>query len=288
MSEKRSRRNFIKLTGLGFVFGSIAGTPKSFARKMIYNNQINSNEKINLGLASYSLRDFSLTQTIRMIKRLGLKKVSLKEVHLPIDSSKESIVKAVEEIKLAGLELYAVGVIYMTTEAEVIRAFEYAKAAGVDLIVGVPEYNLLPIAEQKVKEYNIKLAIHNHGPNDKRYPSPADVYDRIQNMDKRVGMCLDIGHTMRLGIDPSIPLEKYFDRILDIHIKDENHAAAEGTTIEIGRGVIDIPKFLKTLLKLNYKGTCAFEFEKDKDDPIPGLAESIGYIKGVISVLQVI
>jgi inosose dehydratase len=202
-----------------------------------------------------------------------------------LKSSKEEIIKAAEEIKQAGLDLYTVGVIYMTTEEEVNRAFEYAKTLGVNMIVGVPEYPLLPLAEQKVKEYNIKLAIHNHGPNDKRYPSPKDVYDRIKNMDPRVGMCLDIGHTMRLGIDPSIPAEQYFDRILDCHIKDESLAAAEGNTIEMGRGVIDIPKFFKTLIRLNYKGTVSLEFEKDLKDPLAGVAESVGYARGILSII---
>ncbi len=134
-----------------------------------------------------------------MTKRLDLKRISLKDMHLPLNSTNEEIKKAVKEIKDAGLELYGAGVIYMTNEDEVNRAFEYAKTAGIEIIIGVPEHELLPLAEQKVKEYNIKLAIHNHGPTDKRFPSPESVYEKIKNMDNRMGMCLDIGHTMRLG-----------------------------------------------------------------------------------------
>jgi inosose dehydratase len=285
MKENRSRRNFIKLTGLSVALGSLVGVPESFAEKLIYPDKADRRAKLNLGIASYSLRNFSLTETISIIKRLGLKRISLKEIHLPMDSSKESILKAAGEIKEAGLELYTAGVIYMTTEAEVARAFEYAKTASLNMIVGVPDYSLLELCHQKVKEYDIKLAIHNHGPNDKHYPGPADVYNRIKNMDKRVGMCLDIGHTIRLGMDPSLAVEKYFSKILEIHIKDETIATVEGTPVEMGRGVIDLPKFFKTLLEMNYRGTCAFEYEKDKNDPVPGLAESIGYVKGLLSVL---
>lgn len=285
MAVQNSRRSFIKLTGLGVTLGSLGGFTNTFGKIIHAQQPVDSRNKIPLAMATYSLRGYPLSQMLQLTKRVGLTKLSVKEMHMPLKSSKEEIIKATNEIKQAGLDLYTVGVIYMTNEEEVNRAFEYAKTAGVEMIVGVPEYPLLPLAEQKVKEYNIKLAIHNHGPNDKRYPSPADVYDRVKNMDPRLGLCLDIGHTMRLGIDPSESFEKYFDRILDVHIKDVNSANAEGTTVEMGRGVIDIPKFLRTLTKMNYKGTCAFEFEKDKDDPLAGIAESVGYTKGVLSAI---
>jgi sugar phosphate isomerase/epimerase len=129
------------------------------------------------------------------------------------------------------------------------------------------------------------LAIHNHGPNDEKYPSPKSIYDRIKNMDSRVGLCLDVGHTMRLGINPVEEVKKYSDRIFDIHLKDVSAASAEGNTIEIGRGIIDIHELLNTLIEINYKGVTALEFEKDKEDPLPGIAESLGFARGVLSVI---
>jgi inosose dehydratase len=284
MGKNQSRRNFIKLTGFGLAASSFKGLSNPISRRIFEENP-NSAEKLNLGLTSYTFRNFTLEQTIQMTKRLDLKRLSLKDMHLPLNSSKEEIDKAVSEIKNAGLELYGAGVIYMTNEAEVNQAFEYAKTAGIKIIIGVPEHEFLPLAEQKVKEYNIKLAIHNHGPGDKRFPSPESVYEKIKNMDKRMGMCLDIGHTMRLGIDPSNAYEKYYERIFEIHMKDESKADADGQTIEIGRGVINIPKFLRTLIKFNYNGTVAFEFEKDEKDPLPGVAESVGYVRGVLAVV---
>ena len=284
MGQNQSRRNFIKLTGLGISASSFNIFSNSIS-KNIFNPDKREQQQLKLGLTSYTFRNFSLEQTIDMTKRLALKRISLKDMHLPLNSTKKEIEKAVSEIKKAGLDLYGVGVIYMTNNEEVEQAFEYAKAAGIQVIIGVPEHEFLPLAEQKVKEYNIKLAIHNHGPTDKRFPSPESVYEKIKNMDKRIGLCLDIGHTMRLGIDPSEPFEKYHDRIFDIHIKDESKATADGETTEIGRGVIDIPKFLKTLIKYNYSETVAFEFEKDKEDPLPGVAESVGYVKGVLAVV---
>jgi inosose dehydratase len=283
--SNQSRREFVKLSGLGLLLGTAGSFAKPIVKNIIPGKGADSKEKLTFGICTYSFRKFTLTQTIAMIKRVGLKRVSLKDVHLPLTSTKEEIRKASEEIRDAGLDLYTVGVVYMTSEEEVDRAFEYAKALGVSMIVGVPDYNLLPLAEKKVKDYNIRLAIHNHGPNDKRYPGPKDVYDRIRNMDSGIGLCLDIGHTIRLGISPSIPAELYFDRLFDCHIKDESKAAEDAGTVEMGRGVIDFPDFFKTLIRLNYKGTLSFEFEKDAEDPLAGVAESVGYARGILSVI---
>lgn len=284
MSKNQSRRNFLKLTGIGLAASTFKGFADPISKNVLKKNFYVA-EKLNLGLTSYTFRNFSLNEVIRMTGRLDLKRLSLKDMHLPLNNTKEQIQKAVSQVKNAGLELYGAGVIYMKNQEEVNRAFVYAKEAGIKIIIGVPEVELLNAAEEKVKEYNIELAIHNHGPGDKRYPSPDSVYDKIKNMDKKMGMCLDIGHTMRLGINPSSAFEKYSDRIFDIHMKDVNKASPEGNTIEIGRGVINISEFLKTVKKHNYKGTIAFEYEKDKEDPLPGVAESVGYVRGVLSVI---
>ncbi len=132
---------------------------------------------------------------------------------------------------------------------------------------------------------DIALAIHNHGPTDKRFPSPESAYAPIRDMDRRMGLCIDVGHTQRLGLDPAAQCEKYFDRLLDVHIKDVSAATAEGTTVEIGSGVIDIPKLLRTLLRLRYTGSLHFEHEKDAKDPFPGLSESVGYVRGALAAI---
>jgi inosose dehydratase len=169
--------------------------------------------------------------------------------------------------------------------AAVNRAFEYAEAAGMQTIIGVPEPKLLPLVNEKVEQYHIKVAIHNHGPGDKRYPTPDSAYEKVINLDKRIGICNDVGHTMRAGIDPAESMKKFANRLLDVHIKDVTEATANGRNVEVGRGVIDIPALLETLIEIEYAGVAAFEYEKDEDDPLPGLAESVGYIRGVLVIL---
>jgi inosose dehydratase len=174
-------------------------------------------------------------------------------------------------------------VIYMNKKEEVDQAFNYARACGIRMIIGVPAVELLSYAESMIKQYDIMLAIHNHGPGDLVYPDVTGIYEKIGKLDKRMGICMDIGHTVRLDRDPVSDLNQCFDRILDIHIKDVDKKAADGETLAIGRGVIDIPAFLKELKRLNYKGILSFEYEKDEKDPLPGLAESVGFVNGVMA-----
>lgn len=238
-----------------------------------------------LGLASYTCRKFDLTKTLEMANRVGLKHIALKDVHLAMNSTPEQIQAAAAQVKAAGLDLYGGGVIYMRSEAQVNQAFDYAKAAGMKVIIGVPEPGLLPLVDKKVKEYDIKVAIHNHGVNDKVYPIPATAYEMIKDLDQRIGLCDDIGHTARAGVDVAASLEQFADRLLDVHIKDVTAADPKGGVTEVGRGAIDIPGVIRTLIKINYTGLVSFEYEKSEDDPLPGLAESVGYVRGVMATV---
>jgi sugar phosphate isomerase/epimerase len=173
----------------------------------------------------------------------------------------------------------------MRSPEDVDRAFEYAKTAGMEMIVGVPNHELLEYVEGKVKQYDIKLAIHNHGPGDKLYPSAESAYNLIKNRDNRMGLCIDIGHTKRINRAPEQDVKDFFDRVFDIHIKDVTAATSEGKTCIIGRGVIDFPAFMRAVVKMGYKGTLALEYEAEADDPLPGMMESFGYTKGVLAML---
>ena len=284
-TRRQTRRHFLHLAGVGSA-ASLAGATAAAARFRIIGGGQTAQRWFELGLASYTLRKFKLDQTLAMTKRVGLKYICFKSFHLALDSTSQQISDVVKKVKDAGLTLYGGGVISMKKEPDVNNAFEYAKAAGMKVIVGVPAPDLLLLVNKKVRQYDIKVAIHNHGPTDKLYPTPAAAYERIKDLDKRIGICNDIGHTQRAGVDPSVSAEKYADRLLDIHIKDVSSATAGGHGVEIGRGVIDIPKFLRTLLKIKYAGIVSFEYEKDADDPLAGLAESVGYVKGALAAIM--
>jgi len=282
MSTPLNRRGFLQMAS-GVTLAALGGCRNQGRSAQLSFDE--ADEGFGLGLASYTLRKFDLDQVIAMTRSLGLTRITLKSMHMPLDASDEQLKSMAAKVRQAGLDLYGAGVIYMKNEAQVNEAFHYAQVAGLKVIVGVPGHELLPLVERKVKETDISVAIHNHGPGDKVYPTPASVYDRVKTLDKRIGLCLDIGHTQRLGIDPAEAAKRCADRLLDVHIKDVSSSTADGSTLEIGRGVINIPWFLATLKQIGYARTVGFEYEKDADSPVPGLAESVGYVRGVLDTL---
>ena len=284
MSSKTTRRNFIKSAGMGIALSSYSGAFASLGnQKQITANE--RDERIKLGLASYTFREFSLDDTISMTRRIGLKYIALKSFHLPLESTKEEIIAAAEKVRAGGLDLYGCSVVILKNEDEVNQVFEYAKTAGMKMIIAQPESDLLDLINKKVKEYNLRFAIHNHGPEDKNFPSPPVTYEKIKMLDSRIGLGIDVGHVKRSGLDPSECILKCQNRLLDIHIKDIKTVTQAIDPIEVGRGILDIPGILRTILKIKYSGIVSLEYEKDGKDPFPGVAESIGYIRGILSVL---
>jgi inosose dehydratase len=282
-----TRRQFLQWTGTGAAAALMTDSVRGQDAAASAQPQAKTPGKqtFDLALASYSLRKFPLDRALAMTARLGLKHICLKSFHLPLNSTPEQIAEAAAKVKAAGIDLYACGGVAMHKAPDVSQAFEYAKAAGMRIIVAMPSFDVLPLLDEKVKEYNISVAIHNHGPGDKFFPLPETAYEKIKTFDRRVGLCIDIGHTIRAGGDPYRDAERFADRLLDVHIKDVSAAKAKGHTIEAGHGVIDLPRFLRTVKKIGYTGNLAFEFEKDANDPLPGLAESVGYVRGVLAVI---
>ena len=240
---------------------------------------------LKLGIAGYTWLKVPMDQSIAIMKRLGIDAFSIKDFYLPMDSDAAKVQSVVGAFQAAGIRIYGAGVIYMKTPTEVDRAFAYAKLLGVDLIIGVPNPELMGYVEGKVKETGIRVAVHNHGPEDKLYPSPADVWGHIKGLDERIGLCLDIGHAARAGADPVKAVKEYGARIFDMHIKDLAVLSRDYHPAVLGRGVLDIPGLLRTLKERRYSGYCSIEFEMDMNDPYPGIAESTGYFRGVVNCI---
>jgi len=276
-----SRRNFLRLSGTGL----LATQAPSLLTAGQITPEKESTVPFELGIASYTFREFSLEDTITMTARLDIKNLCLKSMHMPLDASPKEIKTMAASVRDAGIDLYGGGVIYMSSAEDVDKAFTYAMNAGMKVIVGVPEHELLELCNKKVKETGINLAIHNHGPGDKKFPTATSAFELIKDMDPGMGLCVDIGHTVRIGKDPIEETRKYMERVHDIHIKDVDKADASGTSCEMGHGVIDIPGFLQMLLQENYSKVVSFEYEKDGKDPLDGLAESVGYVRGVLKML---
>ena len=238
-------------------------------------------EPFHLGMAGWTFNKFDIQKTLETMKQLDVHYLCIKDFHLPLKSTDEEIAAFHKKLAEYGVIGYGVGPIYMKSEAEVDRAFAYAKRVGVKVLVGVPNYELLDYVERTVKQYDIKLAIHLHGPDMPMYPNAEDIWNNVKDRDARMGMCLDIGHNLRYGSDSLSDLKKYHSRVFDIHMKDVTGTTKADKSVELGRGRIDFPLFVRLLRKYNYTGSISLEYEKDMSNPFMGIAESVGYFRGV-------
>ncbi len=238
---------------------------------------------LKVGVASYTLRKLPLEAAVSAIQRVGLKYVSIKDAHLSLKSFPEERRAVARKFKDAGITPMSCGNITMPNDEAAIRAvFEYARDTGLPTIVCSPEPNSMAILDRMVKEFDINLAIHNHGPEDKKFPSPYDVWKAVEGHDPRIGLCIDVGHTARAKVDPAEAIRKCHARLYDLHLKDIAEIGPKNAAREVGRGVLDIKSILSALVEVKYKHLVAFEYEKDEDDPLAGLAESVGYTKGLL------
>jgi sugar phosphate isomerase/epimerase len=241
---------------------------------------------LRVGVASYSLRSFPLTDTLQDIKRLGVRYLSLKEVHLPLTSTPDQRKQVRQQAQDLGLSITSCGVIYLKDEAQTRQALDYVRDLGASIAVVGVSRDQLPLLDKVIKDYNMRAAIHNHGPNDQRFPSPLEVYDAIKGLDRKIGVCMDIGHTFRMHEDLVSDVKKTHDRLYSMHFKDldSDHIDAKG--VPVGTGVLPIIPLLRELVNSGYKEEIQLEYEVEAKDPLPGMAESFGFMRGVLQQMS--
>ena len=284
-----TRRSILKSAALTAACSAIQPMI-SFAQAPAGNPAGNDDKQfhgLRVGACSYSVRAFPLAEALQNIKRLGVHYVSLKEVHLPLSSTPDQRKQVKQQAEDIGLTITSCGVIYLKDdEASMHQAFDYVRDLGASIAVIGVTHEQLPTLDKVIRDYDLKAAIHNHGPNDKRFPSPLQVYDAIKGLDKRIGVCMDIGHTFRMHEDVVDDIKKTFDRLYSMHFKDleSDHIDAKG--VPVGTGVMPIIGILRELVRSNYKGEVQLEYEVEAKDPVPGMAESFGYMRGVLQTIS--
>lgn len=273
------RRTFLKVAALGAA--SAAFTKRTAAQATA------AGVGLKLGVASYSLRHFSLQKAIEMTKALGTPYINLKSMHLPYDASSAAIAEARREIGAAGLQIVGGGMITFDVDTDdgVQKYFDYARAAGMPLIVMTCKPAVLPRVEKFAKRYDIKAAIHNHGPEDPDFPSPYEALKAVRKMDPRIGLCIDIGHTVRTSTDVVRAVADAGPRLLDMHAKDLRDLKDKESQCIVGEGRIPIPELFRRLEKMRYRGYVNLEYEIDENDPMPGMKQSFAYMRGVLAGL---
>lgn len=246
-------------------------------------------DDLKLGVATYSLRQFPRTEAIQIIKDLGVRYVSIKDFHAPAKASEAELQAARKEFEDAGLVVLSGGNINLAAESEeALRAqFVYAKALGLKTMVCAPSRKNIPAVEKLAKEFDVRLAIHNHGPEDKHFPSPESVLEMINGMDGRMGLCIDIGHTSRAGSNIVESIKRAGPRLFDMHIKDLSNPMVRDSQVDVGDGVLPLAAIFKTLLEMNYQGGVMLEYEINAKAPQLGMQRSFAHMRGILAGLRV-
>jgi inosose dehydratase len=281
MTDHRlARRTFLVSAGAVAVWpvAVATGSPR------VAHGGSRAEERLKIGLASYSLRQFPLPKALELARAARVRYMTFKDVHIPRTDSPEQIRANRALVEAAGIRIMGGGTIEMKNNpAQIRRDFEYAKHAGFPMIYASPDPAALDFLEQMVKEFDIRLLIHNHGPEDKWYPAPQDAYRHIRTRDQRMGLCVDVGHTIRTGTDPVQAILTHRDRVYDLHVKDLTDTKDKDSQVEVGRGALDIPALIRALLQIKYDGQVGLEYEINENDPLPGIIESLAYIRGVLA-----
>jgi len=278
-----SRRNFVRSTAL--VTAALATSRRGMALAD-QSRGPDEHSPIRLGLASYTFRNFTRAQLIAYMKQLNVFALNAKDIkdHLPMDPQQEAV--ALADYAAAGIKLHAAGAIYFdkNEDADIRDKFEYCKRAGIGVIVaGDPSPETLPRIEKFVKEYDIRIAIHNHGPEDKLWHSPLDVLRAVKGMDPRIGCCIDVGHTVRAGTDVVHAIHEAGPRLFNLHMKDLANFQDKESQVAVGEGMMPVRKMFAALISINYKGFVDLEYEIHPDDPMPGVISSFAYMRGVLA-----
>jgi sugar phosphate isomerase/epimerase len=270
-----TRREAIKLAGLA-AMGAWTGCASAQGQR----------QSLKLGVASYTLAKLPPGAVIAELRKMDIHYVTLANPLCPWNGTPEQCRAAAKKFTDAGITVTGSNVIPLpNNEAALRKAFDNAKAAGLPTMDCRPDHDAFPLVEKFVKEYNIRLAIHNHGPGDKFYPAPADAWKLIEPLDERIGLCIDVGHAWRAGADPAADIRRYHARLYDVHLKDSLAAiGAKDIPVEVGKGRMDIKGILTALIDVKYNNVVAFEYEK-RTNPISGLEESVAYVRETLKQL---
>ena len=283
MKNTLSRRNFVRSGAL--VAAALAASKDVFA-SAAGRAPAGEGSAIQLGVASYTFRNFNRAQMIGFLKQLNVLALNAKDVkdHLPMEPQGEAA--ALADYGAAGIKLHTAGTIYFPKDedADIRSKFEYCKRAGIGVIVaGDPAPETLPRIEKFVKEYDIRFALHNHGPEDKLWHSPLDVLKAVKGMDPRMGCCIDVGHTVRAGTDVVQAIREVGPRLFNMHVKDLTNFQSKESQVAVGDGIMPVKKIFEALGAIKYKGFVDLEYEIHADDPMPGVIESFAYMRGVMA-----
>lgn len=270
--ERKSidRRTLIRRSLVGAGCLAVAASP--IARLVAREAQ---SAGLKLGVQLYSLRGFPADQALKYAKELGFVEVEFYSGMFPLNSSDEAIRSMVTQVKELGLAISAHGVNGFTKDDAANRKiFEFAKKAGIKNISAAPTPDSFDSLDALVKEFDIRIAIHNHGPSD-RFNKVVDVLRAIEGKDVRIGACADLGHFIRSGEKPVDVIRALKGRLYGIHLKDFAEMKENTRGVILGKGHLDCVAVFDALLQAKFPsdGALSLEYEENEKNPIADMRE---------------
>lgn len=223
-----------------------------------------------MGIQSFSLREFDVDDALDHIADLGLRNVEFYSEHYPTNDDRDAIAEMDRKLAERDVILRAHGVNGFSDDHQANeQIFWFARMAGIRTITADPAPESFDSLEELVARFNIRIAIHNHGP-EHRYDTPDDVLDAVEGRDERIGFCADLGHYIRSGVDPVEATRRLGDRLYGVHVKDFASSGADAEETIIGEGMLDVEGFFHALKEVDFPadGALSLEYELNPDDPI--------------------
>jgi sugar phosphate isomerase/epimerase len=245
-----------------------------------------------VGLQSYTLRAFDAKTALEHTKRLGVKFWESFPKHVPLSTLPAAVGESKKLLGDAGVKLVSYGVVrFNSDETEARKIFDFAKAMGIVSLSADPDPDraTFDLLDKLVQEYDVAIAIHNHGPGH-RYDKADDVLKWVKDRHVKVGACVDTGHYLRSNENPVEVIQKFGNRVHGVHLKDvrtvkspeEQDKIAPTLTKNrqgmlkkenkmftvLGEGELDTVGVLKALKKLNYQNCVALEYEESEQNPL--------------------
>ena len=255
-----------------------------------------------IGVAGYTFNKRTIDDALAIMQKADVHYLCVKDFHLPFSATDEEIAAFKEKCASYGVTPYAIGPIYDKDVSKLRGRFEFARRLGVKTVVGVPyeptdekdswnkrrgSRELLLEIDKLVKEFDIRYAIHNHGPaSPEMYPDVEYGWNLVKDLDPRIGFCIDVGWEYGCGKDPADTIRKYADRIYDAHIKNFEIGKPDGASVPLPRGKINLVRVFQAFADVGYEGVCSLEYERDFQDNLLAVVECIAYERGVCDAIK--
>jgi sugar phosphate isomerase/epimerase len=226
-----------------------------------------------------------LDAALNHAKELGFEQVEFYSGMFPLDSNDQKINEIVGKVKSLGMSISAHGVNGFTKDAQANRkVFEFAKKAGIKTISAGPTPDSMDSLNDLVKEFDIRIAIHNHGPTD-RYNKVADLLRAIEGRDERIGACADLGHYIRSGEKPVEVIRLLKGRLYGIHLKDFAEMKDQTKGVLLGQGHLQCAEVFDALIQAKFPsdGALSLEYEENPDNPIEDIRQCVATAKKALA-----